>query len=65
MSHLWKTTPSSPDPSSPGRSPAGLWKAAPRPARPAPSHSPWKTLRVSHRLPGHGGGFTERRAAQI
>lgn len=64
MSRLWKTPPSSPDPTSPGRSAAGLWKAAPHPT-PAPSHSPWKTLRVSHSPTGHDGGFTERRSAQI
>ena len=65
MNRLWKTPPSSPDPTSPGRSAAGLWKAAPRTTHPAPSHTPWKTLRVSHSSPGHGGCFTERRAAQI
>jgi len=65
MSRLWKSSPSSPDPTSPGRTAAGLWKAAPPLHPPAPSHSPWKTLRVSHSLTGHGGGSTERRLAQF
>lgn len=65
MSRLRKSPPSSPHPTSPGRTAAGPWKAAPPPYPQAPSHSPWKTLRVSHSLTGHGGGSTERRLAQF
>ena len=48
---LRKTPPLPPDPHHPGRRSAGLWKAAAPIPPPAPSHSPWKTLRVSHSPP--------------
>src|SRR5215218_4487416 len=35
-------------PHHPGRRSAGVWKAAAPNRPPAPSHTPWKTLRVSH-----------------
>ena len=40
-----------PDPHHPGRWPDGVWKAAAPTPHPAPSHTPWKTLRVSHSPP--------------
>ena len=48
---LWKTPPLPPDPYHPGRQSAGVWKAAAPTRPPAPSHTPWKTLRVSHSPP--------------
>jgi putative transposase len=48
---LWKTSPLPPDPHHPGRRSAGMWKAAAPAPPPAPSHNPWKTLRVSHSPP--------------
>ena len=48
---LWKTPPLPPVPHHPGRRSAGVWKAAAPIRPPAPSHTPWKTLRVFHSPP--------------
>lgn len=44
-----------PDPHHPGRWSVGVWKAAPSTPHPAPSHTPWKSLRDSHSPPDHDG----------
>jgi hypothetical protein len=65
MNALWKTPPLLPHPHHPGRRPDGVWKAAATAPRPAPSHTPWKTLRVSHSPAATAAAEGERRMAQI
>ena len=48
---LWRTPPLPPHPHHPGRRSDGMWKAAAPSPRPAPSHTPWKSLRDSHSPP--------------
>ena len=43
----------------PGRWSAGVWKAAAPTLHPAPSHTPWKTLRVSHSPPATTASWRE------